>query len=151
MCAGFVLFLCPPLRCQCEAKARSTPCLGQGQVCPQRAGRQTAAPSQPPPPSPGPPWLAQIGGYCKPGFPGVIIAEGTPDAVQAYVAALRALRWSAMALRGSEPGGPARVLASPLREVPGEGMSELAAVCRAAGVEQLFLSALKLPGRSGGE
>ncbi|KFM27259.1 RWD domain-containing protein 2B [Auxenochlorella protothecoides] len=87
----------------------------------------------------------RIGGFSKPGFPGVIVAEGSLAALEGYTATLRALRWSAMAVRGEEAGGLTRRLPLPLREVAGEGMGELASLCRGAGVEALFLSALKLP------
>uniref|UniRef100_A0A1D2A3C9 RWD domain-containing protein 2B n=1 Tax=Auxenochlorella protothecoides TaxID=3075 RepID=A0A1D2A3C9_AUXPR len=87
----------------------------------------------------------EIGGFSKPGFPGVIVAEGSLAALEGYTATLRALRWSAMAVRGEEAGGLTRRLPLPLREVAGEGMGELASLCRGAGVEALFLSALKLP------
>lgn len=85
-----------------------------------------------------------IGGFSKPGYPGVILAEGTLSALQEYTATLRALRWSAMAVRGEESGGTCRALPVPLQELSGDAMSDLAAQCRACGVEPLFLSALKL-------
>ena len=51
-------------------------------------------------------WAAAAGlrGLCKPGSPGVLYAEGEQGALHEYVAALRSLRWKAMALRGEEWG-----------------------------------------------
>lgn len=85
-----------------------------------------------------------IGGFCKVGYPGVIVAEGARDALLEYGARLRALRWSAMSVRGEEPGSTERALPAPLEELPADDMGLLAARCRACGVEALFLSALKL-------
>lgn len=103
----------------------------------------------------------RLGGYSKPGFPGVIVCEGLDADVQEYIQRLRTLKWQAMAVRGEEterfetpespaaPGAAAdagrRFGADPaFHELPETGMSELAAACRTAGIEQLFLTALKI-------
>lgn len=44
----------------------------------------------------------RLGGFSKPGFPGVIIAEGAADDVDEYIGRLRALRWQAMSVREQE-------------------------------------------------
>ena len=51
-------------------------------------------------------WAAELalGGYSKPGFPGIIICEGLEEDVQEYTARLRSLKWSAMAVRADETG-----------------------------------------------
>ncbi|KAH9297914.1 hypothetical protein KI387_029596, partial [Taxus chinensis] len=43
-----------------------------------------------------------LGGYCKPGFPGIIIVEGEKCDVDIYVKQLQNLRWQAMSVRGEE-------------------------------------------------
>jgi hypothetical protein len=44
----------------------------------------------------------KVGGYCKIGYPGLLILEGESAAVQQYVVLLRSLRWKAMAVRGEQ-------------------------------------------------
>mmetsp|Transcript_511 Transcript_511/g.1524 ORF Transcript_511/g.1524 Transcript_511/m.1524 type:complete len:411 (+) Transcript_511:246-1478(+) len=157
-------------------------------------------------------WASELhlGGYSKPGFPGVIVCEGLHSDVQEYLSRLRALKWQAMAVRGMEecplisqsmgdhveaatsgangvhisadpshaprqrdptcesqvwPRGAHADVGSPqsldtahlqslegarrfkgvLAELPEEGgMAQLAAGCRAAGLGQLYLTALKI-------
>uniref|UniRef100_A0A7R9VXZ6 Uncharacterized protein n=1 Tax=Chlamydomonas euryale TaxID=1486919 RepID=A0A7R9VXZ6_9CHLO len=92
-----------------------------------------------------------VHGMMKPGFPGLVVAEGRADDVEDFVRGVRALSWQAMQERGTDEEelprgadvGPALRLC-PFREL-GEGcMSEMAAACRAAGLEVLFLAALKI-------
>lgn len=73
------------------------------------------------------------------------------------MAAPAAVPASGSGSKGSDPSGgavapqlqpPIRKIAGRFAEVAGEGMSRLAALCREAGLEQLFLTALKL-GSSG--
>jgi hypothetical protein len=116
------------------------------------------------------------GGYSKPGFPGVIICEGAEDDVREYVARIRALQWQAMQVRHEEAvrclsckqfvgadandgltdagvvsvcasGVPVRGFEQRFAELPETGLSELGQYCKDAGLEHLFLSALKLPGK----
>ena len=51
-------------------------------------------------------WAAELslGGFSKPGFPGIIICEGQAEDVEDYTARLRSLKWSAMAVRADETG-----------------------------------------------
>lgn len=93
-----------------------------------------------------------LGGYSKPGFPGVIVCEGLQSDVEEFQQRLRALKWQAMAVRGQElqeclshaAAEASRCLGTTFRELPENGMSELAAICRASGRDDLFLSALKI-------
>ncbi|KAA0164795.1 hypothetical protein FNF28_03682 [Cafeteria roenbergensis] len=50
-------------------------------------------------------WAKELGlvGVCKPGYPGVLIAQGSESACKEYTSRLRALRWKAMAVRAEEP------------------------------------------------
>mmetsp|Transcript_14692 Transcript_14692/g.55367 ORF Transcript_14692/g.55367 Transcript_14692/m.55367 type:complete len:264 (+) Transcript_14692:354-1145(+) len=50
-------------------------------------------------------WAKELGlvGACKPGYPGVLIAQGSESACKEYTSRLRALRWKAMAVRAEEP------------------------------------------------
>lgn len=78
--------------------------------------------------------------------------QGPGDAVDEYLARLRRLRWQAMAVRGGEDepaGSPqeldaARRLTLGVQELGEEEMGRLAEASRAAGLEPLFLTALKL-------
>ena len=133
-----------------------------------------------------------IGGYSKPGFPGVIVCEGEEPEVAEFVHRIRQLRWQAMSVRAeqrdcpdSTVGGnvagsasekeasgraeqpslapeatlPAakdsslqqahppeglRRFGGTFTELPERGMDELAAACQAAGLEEFFLTAMKI-------
>lgn len=93
-----------------------------------------------------------LGGYCKPGFPGIIVIEGEKRSVDTYLKQLQNLRWQAMSIRGEEeeevPHGKEidemRRFLTGVKEVDEHGMSELGLFCREASLEHLFLSALKI-------
>lgn len=93
-----------------------------------------------------------LGGYCKPGFPGIIVIEGEKGSVDTYLKQLQNLRWQAMSIRGEEeeevPHGKEidemRHFLTGVKEVDEHGMSELGRFCREANLEHLFLSALKI-------
>lgn len=97
----------------------------------------------------------QLSGFSKIGWPGVVIVEGTEQDVQEYVRRLQHLRWKQMVVRGeqTERGEgrsveQMRKLPRGFREFPEKsGMAALAAACRDAGVEQLFLTTMKIYGR----
>lgn len=121
-------------------------------------------------------WARQlnVGGFSKPGFPGVVIAEGLIADTREYVARIRALQWQAMQVRGEEivkcadcaawrtdsgdsgdrkqsvegkGTGTTKVsrgFQGRFEELPESGMSELGQLCKAAGMEELFLATLKL-------
>jgi hypothetical protein len=115
-----------------------------------------------------------LSGYSKPGFPGIVVVEGLSPAVREYLARVRALQWQATQIRGerlvpcqsckpdcsgqqctagssSAPKGvnvgvgtAPRSLCGRFVELPESGMSELSQECKSAGLEDLFLAALKL-------
>ncbi|RLN37871.1 hypothetical protein BBJ28_00000488 [Nothophytophthora sp. Chile5] len=100
----------------------------------------------------------QLGGFSKIGWPGVVIVEGAEASAQEYVRRLQHLRWKQMTVRGEQTQelaeGDARGLDALRRlprgfqEFPESGMSSLAAECRAAGLEELFLTTMKIYNRS---
>ena len=79
---------------------------------------------------------------------------GVEGSLVDYVARLRALRWQAMDMRCEESEACAdlesmqtrrRFDARKVRELsPDGGMSELSKLCEAAGLQHMFLTALKL-------
>ena len=85
----------------------------------------------------------------------VIVCEGDEEDVAEYVARLRALQWKAMAVRaeeveecaGGEEGGvdAHRRLQTGWTELGEQGLGEMAAACKEAGLSHLFLAAMKLP------
>ncbi len=115
-------------------------------------------------------WARDLGlrGAVKPGFPGVLVAEGATQQVREYVARIRGLKWQAMQTRGEEELKCSRCAEQQQQQQQAEqlpdddpaagpgfsdgfvelpesnGMSELSKLCAAAGLEQLFLAALKL-------
>ncbi|BBN20094.1 hypothetical protein MPTK1_8g16390 [Marchantia polymorpha subsp. ruderalis] len=99
-------------------------------------------------------WGAELklGGFCKPGFPGVLIFEGESENVAEYVKRIQRLRWQALQVRGQEAEELSRGqdldsfrrFQLGIKELPESAMSELAANCRQVNLEQLFLSALKI-------
>ncbi|KAJ1958905.1 hypothetical protein IWQ62_004829 [Dispira parvispora] len=95
-------------------------------------------------------------GISKPGYPGVLIAEGPTDAINEYVRRLKALRWQALVVRWEDtvPVPPeytnmedayriAPVLGQRgVREV--ESMSQASELMARAGLKHAFLTALKI-------
>lgn len=100
----------------------------------------------------------QLSGFSKIGWPGVVIVEGAEAYVQEYVRRLQHLRWKQITVRGEQTKelgegssgslDELRRLPRGFREFPEDGMSDLAAACRAAGLEELFLTTMKIYGRS---
>uniref|UniRef100_K3WQG3 RWD domain-containing protein n=1 Tax=Globisporangium ultimum (strain ATCC 200006 / CBS 805.95 / DAOM BR144) TaxID=431595 RepID=K3WQG3_GLOUD len=98
----------------------------------------------------------QLGGFSKIGWPGVVIVEGLEANAQEYVRRLQHLRWKQIVVRGEQTETCAqgetidvmRRLPRGFQEFPETGMSALAAACRDAGVEELFLTTMKIYGRS---
>ncbi|CAM6108777.1 unnamed protein product [Calypogeia fissa] len=99
----------------------------------------------------------KLGGFCKPGFPGILVFEGEADDVSEYVKRIQRLRWQALQIRGEEEEEVEEGLMGSqtsvdsirrfpvgIRELPESGMSELAAKCREVQLEDLFLTALKI-------
>ena len=87
---------------------------------------------------------ARLAGFCKPGFPGVLAAEGDEAAVEDFVRRLRALRWQAMDVHFSESTAdpPPRGLPLPFRELGEGAMGEAAAICTAANLEAVFKASI---------
>ncbi|GMF19211.1 unnamed protein product [Phytophthora lilii] len=97
----------------------------------------------------------KLRGFSKIGWPGVVIVEGLEANVQEYVRRLQHLRWKQITVRGEQTEEVSfgsleslRRLPHGFHEFPENGMSELAAACRAAGLEDLFLTTMKIYGRS---
>lgn len=95
----------------------------------------------------------RLAGYSKPGYPGVIICEGLEEDANEFVHRLRQLRWKAMAVRGEEQealqqgqslDSVRKFSGHQIVELDEGGMSELASACKAAGLERLFLTAMKI-------
>jgi hypothetical protein len=121
-------------------------------------------------------WARELGcsGFSKPGFPGIVIVEGSAGDVTEFVARVRALQWQAMQVRAEqrvlctacctrqqgssgskqqqqrmwiEAQGSSHSLAGgkPFSELQEVGgLSQMGAACKEAGLHELFVSALKL-------
>jgi hypothetical protein len=98
-------------------------------------------------------WSKQLGinGWARIGYPGILILEGPECTVELMVRLLQRLRWKLMVVRGEErielPSGAASLDAA--RVIPSHGVievldtSDIADRCRAAGIEELFLTSMK--------
>lgn len=112
---------------------------------------------------------AELSGFCKPGFPGVLVAAGRESELGPYVRELREMRWQAMDVRlewreggceeGTDGDGTAPAwgadraggLPMPFVELDEGAMGEAAALCDAAGLGGSFrASVLKLDGGAAG-
>jgi hypothetical protein len=90
-----------------------------------------------------------LGGWWKANAPGVIVAEGPRDHVDAYVRRLARLQWQHMVVRGerlvevadADALDAARAMPTAFVEVA--DMSELGQLCGAAGLRDLFMSIMK--------
>ncbi|KAL3678670.1 hypothetical protein R1sor_021626 [Riccia sorocarpa] len=87
-------------------------------------------------------WGAELklGGYCKPGFPGVLIFEGEAKNAAEYLRRIKRLKWQHLQVRGQEEESVAsgedldshRRFPLGIKELPESGMSELAEICSGA-------------------
>jgi hypothetical protein len=92
-----------------------------------------------------------LGGYSKIGWPGVIVIEGEERDCIAYVDQIRSMRWQHLVVRGEEQLAvrdqeeleQARVLPNKMYEL-GDDMSCIAERCKDAGLEELFLTSMKI-------
>ena len=92
-----------------------------------------------------------LGGYSKIGWPGVIVIEGEERDCIAYVDQIRSMRWQHLVVRGEEQLEvrdqeeleQARVLPNKMHEL-GDDMSCIAERCKDAGLEELFLTSMKI-------
>jgi hypothetical protein len=94
----------------------------------------------------------RISGFCKIGYPGVLVVEGPECGVAELVRLLQRCRWKLMVVRGEEAetaaaGGDVDAL----RHIPrAHGVvemcdaSDIAERCRAADLEALFLTSMKI-------
>jgi len=93
-----------------------------------------------------------LGVLCKLGWPGIIICEGQENCCVEYVRRIQGLRWKHIVVRGEQtevlPAGEGisqhRVLALSTQEFSNDEMSLVAKICRDAGIENLFLTAMKI-------
>ena len=93
-----------------------------------------------------------LGGYAKIGWPGVILVEGEESNCQQFVDEIKRWRWQQLQVRGEEQvrisHGDSleahRKLSSDFEELGEDEMSKLAQNCRAAGLEGLFLTCMKI-------
>eukprot|EP00984_Skeletonema_dohrnii_P034333 scaffold33530_cov119-Skeletonema_dohrnii-CCMP3373.AAC.4 len=92
-----------------------------------------------------------LGGYSKIGWPGEIVVEGEESDCIAYVNEIRSMRWQHLAVRGEEQLAvkdqdqleQTRVLPNKMQEL-GDDMSCIAERCKDAGLEELFLTSMKI-------
>ena len=92
-----------------------------------------------------------LGGCYKYGWPGVIIIEGDEADCMSYVEEIRTLRWQHLVVRGEQQIHvrdqdeleKARVLPSRMQDL-GDDMSVIANQCKEAGLEELFLTSMKI-------
>ncbi len=88
-----------------------------------------------------------MGGFVKPGFPGILVAEGLGRDLDAYVHSIKSLGWQAMQVRADESSSETDLrFGGVFRELPEDssGLTFLGQACRDAGLEALFLAALKI-------
>lgn len=102
-----------------------------------------------------------LGGYCKIGYPGIIIVEGPEDCCLEYIRRLQRLRWKQFTVRGEiikdvpldrssplddleETINSFRVLPSAMIELPADGTKVLARICEDLGIKDLFLTIMKI-------
>jgi len=92
-----------------------------------------------------------LGGYSKYGWPGVVVIEGEERDCISYVDEIRSMRWQHLVVRGEEQVPvrdqeeleQSRVLSNKMQEL-GEDMSCIAERCKQAGLEELFLTSMKI-------
>ncbi len=97
----------------------------------------------------------KLGGYFKIGWPGIIIIEGREEDCQSFYDQIRTMRWQYLVMRGEEreeisPHDEAtdlddvRRFPIAMKELGEDKMSYLSEVCREAGLEDLFLTSMKI-------
>ncbi|KAL7540571.1 hypothetical protein ACHAXR_012541 [Thalassiosira sp. AJA248-18] len=95
---------------------------------------------------------SRLGGYMKIGWPGVILIEGNESDCQMFVDEIKRWRWQQLQVRGEDqltiPEGESldsyRQLPLKFVELGEDDMSLLASNCRDAGLENLFLTCMKI-------
>ncbi len=97
----------------------------------------------------------KLGGYFKIGWPGIIVIEGRKEDCQSFYDEIRTMRWQYLVVRGEEreeiQTGDETTNLDDLRRFPismtelGEDkMSYLSELCRDVGLEDLFLTSMKI-------
>lgn len=97
----------------------------------------------------------KLGGYFKIGWPGIIILEGREEDCQSFCKEIRKFRWQYLVVRGEEheeihPGDETtnlddlRRFPIAMKELGEDKMSYLSEVCRKAGLQDLFLTSMKI-------
>jgi hypothetical protein len=91
-----------------------------------------------------------LGGFSKPGYPGIIVIEGRAEDCEAYVSRLKRLTWKAMSVRVAEEDdavvserGGLRRLPAAFEELPENGLGIMGEALREAGLEHMLEAALK--------
>ena len=89
-----------------------------------------------------------LGGFSKPGYPGIIVIEGRADDCETYVSRLKRLSWKAMSVRVAEEEDasalePGRRLPAAFEELPENGLGVMGEALREAGLEHMLEAALK--------
>eukprot|EP01043_Picozoa_sp_COSAG02_P014817 COSAG02_NODE_617_length_19476_cov_158.404913_10_plen_428_part_00 len=81
-----------------------------------------------------------LGGYLKPGYPGVVVVEGEGESCEAFVNWMKSSSKHTQAVRGQISGLPAGQRAFPLEfvELAVDDMGGLGERCKAAGLESEF-------------
>ncbi|KAK6589582.1 hypothetical protein RS030_203132 [Cryptosporidium xiaoi] len=99
-----------------------------------------------------------LGGFCKIGYPGIIILEGPEECCLEYTRRLQRLRWKHFVVRGeiideislifNKEGkvdlDSMRKLPERMIELPPEQMKTLAKYCDELGIKDLFLTTMKI-------
>ena len=93
-----------------------------------------------------------LSGISKIGWPGVIVIEGDENACQEYVRYVSSLRWKQLTVRGEEVYemkeedtiDSLRAFPPGFQEFGEKCMSDAAKTCRDVGLEDLFLTAMKI-------
>ncbi|KAH8582685.1 uncharacterized protein ELE39_001341 [Cryptosporidium sp. chipmunk genotype I] len=101
-----------------------------------------------------------LGGYCKIGYPGIIIVEGLEDCCLEYIRRLQRLRWKHFTVRGEIIKeipvdqsrtvnldtiiNSLRILPNKMIELPSNSTKILARTCEDLGIKDLFLTTMKI-------
>ena len=93
-----------------------------------------------------------LAGFCKIGYPGILVIEGPEIACVEMVRLLQRLRWKLMVVRGEERLAPLQLNKSfgELKQIRHEGVketvdsSEIAEWCRDCGLDVLFKTSMKI-------
>jgi len=93
-----------------------------------------------------------LGGYFKIGWPGIIIIEGNQMDCDKFVDEIKSMRWQHLVVRGEEQVpvdsitilNELRKFTLQLDELGEDQMSDLASICRDVGLEDLFMTSMKV-------